>query len=668
VSAQLPLFEPESDWTPPQMSELPEWSGVSRIGLDTETRDEHLTTLGPGVRRGGYIAGISFALEDGPAHYLPIAHGGGGNMDPDAVLRYMRAQAASYEGIIVGANLGYDLDYLAEVGVEFPRVKFFRDVQIADPLINELHNKYSLEAISQRWGIPGKDETLLREALAAYGYKGNRAKAGIWALPSKHVGPYAEQDARLPLSLLRRQEGAIDEQNLWGVYDLESRVLPVLVRMRRRGVAVSVDRLDQVEAWTREQQQLAMNEVNRHHTQHPLQPADITKTATIGKVLRSLGVDLPVTKTGKDSVTAAVLDGLDHPIGEALRRAKKMSTLRTTFCDGVRKHLTNGRIHCTFNQMRRQKDDGSGDTEGAAYGRLSAANPNLQNQPARDPEIGPMWRSIYLPDEGGLWASLDYSQQEPRQAVHFAVEAGAALIGEKAWQSACEAARRYKEDPTTDFHQMMADMAHIERKPAKNIFLGLSYGMGGAKLCRDLGLPTVWRMQWSEGRRRQYKDFETQEECLRRAQKGREAGYKVRVWEAAGPDGEALMNKFDYEVPFVRRMAQSTAEAAERTGVVTTLSGRQCHFPKKQDGSWDWTHKAFNRLIQGSSADQTKEAVVAMDAAGYPLQLQVHDEVDMTVPSREYAEEAAVMMENVVSLHVPSKVDVEVGPSWGEAA
>jgi len=438
--------------------------------------------------------------------------------------------------------------------------------------------------------------------------------------------------------------------------------------MRRRGVAVSTDRLEQIERWSREQQQLAIDEANRQLKQHRLDFHDITKTQVIARALQELGVELPKTKTGKDSVTAAVLEGLDHPIGEHLRRAKKMSTLRTTFCDGVRHHLTNGCIHCSFNQLRRQKDDGSNDTEGAAYGRLSSANPNLQNQPARDPEIGPMWRSIYVPDGGGLWASLDYSQQEPRQAVHFACEAGPALIGEAAHKAALEAARRYHEDPSTDFHQMMADMAGIARKPAKNIFLGLSYGMGGAKLCRDLGLQTVWRLSWSEGRRRQFKDFETREEVMAKADAGRRAGYKVCYWEAAGREGQDLMDTFDRRVPFVRKMANLKQEEAESQGFTLTLSGRRCRFPLKDNGEWGWTHKAFNRLIQGSSADQTKMAVVAMDAAGVPLQLQVHDEVDYTAESREAAEAAAKIMEDVVPLRVPMRVDVETGPSWGEAA
>lgn len=683
MSAQLPLFEPDSSWTPPNLDDLPQDWGRGRIGIDTETRDELLKKLGIGVRRGGYIAGISVAIEDGPGFYLPVRHGGGGNMDPDKVFRYLRSMAAKFQGTVCGANLGYDLDYLAEEAVTFDQAEWFRDVQVADPLINELHFNYSMEHISERWGIPGKDETLLREGLAAYGYKGPNAKGGIWALPSRLVGPYGEQDARLPLTILRRQEREIDAQDLWSVYNLESKVLPVLVRMRRRGVAVSLDRLDKVDRWSREQQQLAIDAANHSRVGRKLEFHDITNPSRVAVVLRELGVDLPKTATGKDSVTAAILDSLDHPIGEHLRRAKKMSTLRTTFVDGVRHHIVNGnRIHCTFNQLKRQKDDGSDDTEGAAFGRLSSAMPNLQNQPARDEEIGPMWRSIYIPDAGGEWASLDYSQQEPRHAVHSAVEAGARVIGQAAFDSAMEAARRYREDPTMDFHDMMTRMVNGEdylerfgkdafkqkRKYAKNIFLGLSYGMGGGKLCRDLGLPSGWRLQWQVGRSRQFKDYLTREEVTEAADRGRSAGFQVRYWEVAGPEGQKIIDDFDNRVPFVRQMANHMSKLAEKNGYIETLSGRRCRFPVKESGDYDWLHKAFNRRIQGGSADQTKEAIVALDAAGWPLQLQVHDEVDGSVTSRRQAEEGAEIMCNVVQLRVPMKVDIEMGPSWGEAA
>jgi len=162
-SLQLPLWTPTSQWKLPDTS-LPSWANAKRVAIDTETRDDFLRELGPGVRRGGYMVGISFAIEDGPKYYLPFAHEGGGNLPKEQVFAYMKEQSRVFRGTLVGAHLAYDLDYLWEQGIMFENVEFFRDVQIAEPLIDELQMSYSLENICKRYNIPGKDETLLREA------------------------------------------------------------------------------------------------------------------------------------------------------------------------------------------------------------------------------------------------------------------------------------------------------------------------------------------------------------------------------------------------------------------------------------------------------------------------------------------------------------------------
>ena len=128
------------------------------------------------------------------------------------------------------------------------------------------------------------------------------------------------------------------------------------------------------------------------------------------------------------------------------------------------------------------------------------------------------------------------------------------------------------------------------------------------------------------------------------------------------------MKTFDRKLPYVKALAKMCEQRAAQVGHIKTLSGRRCRFPDKEGGGWDWTHKALNRLIQGSSADQTKMAMVAVEEAGYgeSVQLQVHDELDASVVDRKEAEAIAEIMETVVTLRVPSKVDVEIGPNWGE--
>lgn len=630
----LPAFTPRSDWRPPKVSDLPSWKEAGRVAVDVETNDPDLKTLGPGVRRGAYIVGVSFAIEDGPAHYLPVAHEGGDNLDRDLVFRYLRDQAAAFKGDLGGANLQYDLDFLAQAGVEdlITRPRFHRDVQVAQPLIDELADSFSLDNIAKTWSLPGKNEKLLREAADAYGID---AKAMLWRLPARFVGAYAEDDARLPLTILRRQERVLEEQGLWKVYDLESRLLPVLLKMRRRGVRIDMKRLDEVEAWALKQEMDALEKV-RHLTGRTLTVEDTTKAVVLGPVLEKVGIKVPRTagrngKPGLPSVKNDLLKAAKHPVADAILRAKKFNKLRTSFVASRREHAVNGRIHATFNQLRGERRGAATDDDlaGAAFGRLSSCDPNIQQEPARDKEIGPVWRSIYLPEEGCEWACEDFSQQEPRWTIHFAEVSGC--------KGAKELGDRYRKNPSIDSHQMIADMAGIERDPAKIIFLALIYGMGGAKLCRSLGLPTKFIPHRRTG----------------------------QMMEVAGDEGQVFIDEFNRKMPFLRELADRAMRRAANRGYVVTAGGRRCRFPLLPDGRYDWTYKALNRVIQGTSGDQMKTALVEADAAGFPLALQVHDEADLSITSRKQALDLADLMRNCMPCVVPAKVDVEVGPNWG---
>lgn len=629
-------------WTPPNLAQLPSWSEAKRVAVDCEFRDDTLTSLGPGVRRGAYIVGVSFAIEGGPRHYLPVAHEAGGNLNKLLVFAYLRAQGREFKGELVGANMQIDLDFLEEQNITFPKVTFKRDVQVAEPLIDELQMLYSVEAITDRRGIEGKDEALLVEAAAKLGItKKNKIKANIWRMHSSSVGPYAEQDASLLLPLLRQQEAEIDKpdklgRTMRGIYDLESKLLPVLLKMRRWGVRINFDKLDKAERWSIDKEREELNEVYRL-TGVRLVEGDITKSAMKAKVFDAIGYKLPLTpKTKKPQVTAAIMKAIDHPAAKRLLRACQANKLRTTFIKSIRAHATNGRVHCTFNQLRSTDDNSNDDESGARFGRLSSCDPNLQQQTSKekDPEIGGLLRSVYEPDnpEEEFWVVQDYSQQEPRWLVHFAER--------KKCQDAKVAGDRYRNDPKTDNHQMTADLTGVPRKQAKEIFLGRCYGMGSAKMARKCNLPTEWKFSKRQG----------------------------KEVEIAGPEGMALINKFDAGVPFVKQLSQLCETAAKEFGYITTILGRRCHFPKKPNGEYDWTYKALNRLIQGSSGDQSKKALVDADAAGLLPQLQVHDEFDKSESSMERVHALTEIMKNAVPATVPFKVDVEIGPNWGEVA
>lgn len=640
---QLPLaamYTQAEVWNPPVISDLPQWPTYGRVSIDVETRDDKLTTLGPGVRRGAYIVGYSFAIEDGPSYYIPLRHATGDNVtNPEAALQYLRDQAAQFRGVLVGANLQYDLDFLAEIGVVFSPL-WFRDVQVADPLIWELHQTYSLEDIAVRQGLMGKDEAELRLAASDWGVN---PKKELWKLPGRFASNYAKRDVILPLEILRKQERMIESEDIQAIFDLESKVLPVLLRMRRRGVLIDQAQLQRVEDFA-VVECLKSLEVVLHHTQRRVSMDDLMKNAALAPVIKAAGFEVGVTSDGKPHIDKAVLEGMKHPVGDALARARRLYKLKNTFVASIRDHMTNGRIHPTFNQLRgssSQDDDivGEDDEMGARYGRLSSCDPNIQQQPSRDPEFAKMWRSIYLPEPGTFWAACDFSQQEPRVLTHYAEKLSLS--------KAKEFGDMYRNDPKVDTYDGLSAMTKTKRKDTKIIYLGLSYSMGPPKLCRLLGLPTVWRPNPKTGRMQEY----------------------------AGPEGTALFEAFHKGAPFIRLLDYKIRDAVQDRGYIRTLLGRKLHFPAKAEPTqnpwtgrmekYDWAQKGLNRLIQGSSADQVKKSLVDLDATGAFLQLQVHDEIDGSIQSREEGLAWGEVMRNSVRLTVPMRVDVEVGSSWG---
>jgi DNA polymerase I-like protein with 3'-5' exonuclease and polymerase domains len=347
-----------------------------------------------------------------------------------------------------------------------------------------------------------------------------------------------------------------------------------------------------------------------------------------------VGVTYGRTETGQPSFTKAWLDECGHPVAKMIVEAREVQKTYSTFLESyLGFSAKDGRVHTHFNQLR--NDEG-----GTVSGRLSASNPNLQQVPARHEVIGPLVRGLFLPEEGQLWAANDFSSQEPRLLVHYAT-----LLD---LPGAEKMANAYKENPDTDFHQMVADMAGIKRKAAKTIGLGLMYGMGKQKLANSLDLPL--------------------------------------------DEASELIATFHSKVPFLKGTVDAVMKRIEHPasgGAIRTLLGRKCRFPLWEPMEWGvnkalpreqaiieygsrikraGTYKGLNRLIQGSAADQTKAGMVALAKAGFDIRLQVHDEIALSVRNRDEAREAADIMVKAVKLEVPSRVDVETGLSWGAAA
>ena len=623
--AQMSMFLPKADWRPPK--ELPDLSAAKIISLDVETSDPHLLTSGPGgVRHDGKLVGISVATDTGFVGYFPIAHEGGDNLDSGSVLKWARATLGGRQDK-VGANLLYDLEWLRAAGVEVKGR--LRDIQVAEPLLDEERDGgYSLSNLSKYYLNQDKDETLLRDAAKSFGVD---PKGGLWKLPARYVGPYAEADAALPLEIWKHQEKLLREQGLWEIFELESRLLNVILDMRFKGVRIDIDRAEQLndKCLTEEAQLLTSIRKECGTVVEPWSADELSKA------FDNLGIWYPRTNRGNPSFTSDWLNSHEHPFAKSIGDWRKINKMRRDFIEGIcLKQQHSGRIHAQFHSLRK-------DSDGTRTGRFSSSTPNLQQIPARDEYWGPLIRGLFLPDEGKQWACLDYSQQEPRVLMHYAFLRGL--------RGAEDAVNQYRNDADTDFHQVVADMAGISRKQAKTINLGMFYGMGIYKLSQELGL----------------EQFEA----------------------------KPIFEQYHSRVPFVRQLAHECTRAANQKGYIKTLLGRHRHFnlfePADSRNTWpnretplnrdaamevwngrplrrSFTHKALNALIQGSSADMTKKAMLDLYDEGVTAHITVHDELDFSVEDRVQADTYRDIMENCVDLELPLKVDVEIGPNWGE--
>lgn len=636
---QLPLFQPASAWRAPV--EWPRWAGARRVCIDVETRDPELQRLGPGVRRGGKIVGVALALDSGFRGYWPIAHEGGGNLEAGHVLDYFRHEAAVYEGEVVGAELAYDLDYLAEVGVAFKRAAWFSDVLIAEALLDENQWYYNLDATAKRRIGTGKELELLTRAAADWGLRDARAE--LWRLPAALVGPYAEGDVDRPLRVLAEQEKLIARDGLEEVWDLERRLTPLLVRMRRRGVRIDVARLEETIRRFEAERDAAVAEARRLAGRR----VEIWAPETFAAALAADGVYLPRTpKTNKPSVGKATLEEAAprSPLAAAVWRARKLDKGAGTFLKGqIRDHLVGDRLHPTFNQTR-------GDAEGTISGRLSGAHPNTQFFPKRDGELAPLIRALFLPEEGETWEGQDYSQIEYRLLTAYASGRGA------------EAAREaYRTDPKTDFHALTVSLARRDpqHKPTRTRFKNVNfckvYGGGTDKVAITMGV--------------------SREEAER----------FVAEYDRALPFVKHTFNKF-MDVVETRGRA-----APDHVGWLKTLLGRRRHWPDAWVSREDWRAPAYpfaraveeygavrlrdartalNALLQGGAADLMKKWMVESDAAGLfaeigPPLLTVHDELGLSAPpGSPIPAEIARIGETCMSVGVPLLVERASGPNW----
>jgi DNA polymerase I-like protein with 3'-5' exonuclease and polymerase domains len=611
----------KSIWSCP--NEYKDLSSYPEIAIDLETRDEGITKgLGAGwATNNGEVIGFAVAV-DGWQGYYPFNHFGGGNMVPEQVLKYIKSVCALPNKKIFH-NAQYDLGWLQAMGMTVNGEII--DTMVAAAIIDENRWSYSLNNLARDYLGEIKAETDLNEAAKDHGID---PKAEMWKLPAEHVGFYAEQDARLTFLLWQRFKHEIITQNLTTIWELESKLLPILIKMRQRGVRVDVDKANRLTVEFASQEKVLLQKINKLVGKD----VDIWAARQIGEAFDKLKIEYPRTeKTGEPSFTQNWLHNSKHQISQLIVQAREINKFHNTFLAGILKYEHKGRVHAEINQLR-------SDSGGTVSGRLSMSNPNLQQLPARNKEFGPKIRGLFLPEEDHKWGSFDYSQQEPRMVVHYA-----ASIGE-GYEGSQELVRAY-ENASADFHQTIAELVGIERSQAKTIGLGLMYGMGKNKLANSLGL--------------------------------------------SKEEAEVLISKYNRKVPFVKLLSDRCMKKANDEGIIRTKKGRKCRFDMWETKDFGlhtaetfenavakygkdgikraYTYKALNRLIQGSAADQTKQAIVSCYEQGYLPILQIHDELCFNVKAGDELKIKEIM-ETCMEFKVPSVVDISIGDDFGQAS
>ena len=605
TSQQMIMFAPESSWRPPGQILKP----ARVLALDIESRDEKLKTRGPGFKYGeGVAVGIAIATEEG-AQYLPFAHLGGDNLDKTVVLRAVQELLNAAEEVIM-ANATYDLGWLDHLGLKVRGI--VRCVQVAEALLDEDRRSYSLDSLSLAYLKRKKNEDALKEAAAAFGLD---PKKDMWRLPARYVGTYAEFDALNTLEIYEAQKPLLKDDGLWKLWNLECKITKICAKMTKRGVPVDLEAAEKLNEQLARKEQELLRKFS----------FDIWSSQQIGSwIEEKLGITVPRTEKENYSVDKNWLAVQDHDDLKKLNELRGLQRLRKVFIeDGILNGHYKGRIHASFLQVAR--DEG-----GTRSGRFACNRPNLQQVPKRS-DLGKMIRKLYIAEPGALWAKADYSSQEPRLQVHYALQLG--LPGaEQIRESFIEGVKLYT---------FLEQSTGLSYDICKSLVLGIGYGMGLAKLADILG---------------------------------------VSVEEA-----KKIRDQFNEKAPFISMLFDRCMAKAQQRGFIRTILNRKARFNwwttgRDQEPVKGFTKaakmfgtnrlerafvsKALNRLIQGGAADQTKLAMALCDEAGIDLRLPVHDELNSMVATEEEARLQCEIMEHAIELRLPSVADLDLGKTW----
>lgn len=644
---------PDNGWLPPR--EFPNLSAAKILGFDLETYDPELITCGPGwARNSGHIVGASLATEDGHKWYFPMRHEIQTelNMDPDQVLKFLADNLCDNRPK-VGANLQYDYGWMAQEGIQVKGIGY--DVQYAEGLLDEWAMDYSLDALGVRYVDQPKfsDELYKWSALAYGGNRGPRQRANIYRCPPSLVGPYAEDDADLPIKVLKKQWVELERAGLLGLFQMECKLIPILIGMRFRGLPYDEERVDQASKYLislEEHNQMLLNDMAGFEL-------GVTDKNGILRFFEQNKLKYPRTPKGAPSFTKPFLEKHDHPGARLITEIRKLNKARTTFLDSsIIAKGVDGKIFPSLHPLK-------GEQGGTGSGRFSSSHPNGQQFPSRDEQTAPLIRGCFVPEPGYPdWLKMDLSQIEYRMFAH---------------ESGDENLIREYQDPKADFHKVVSKFLgdKLPRKPVKNYNFMSLYGGGEDKATEmvkgDLEAKLVEELLLDFGI--PYTGSSNKAKLL--AQK------IISLYEERFPAAKATLNHF---------MA-----IAENTGEIRTILNRRSVFQLWEPAGYGkgvalprhlaeqryglaikraYCYRGLNRRLQGSSADLIKKAMLDAyeaglfnsDQLGFP-HITVHDEFDFSYhPDQEpYMLKFKEITEQAIPLKVPVIMDVETGPDWG---
>jgi DNA polymerase I-like protein with 3'-5' exonuclease and polymerase domains len=604
------------------------------MAIDTETKDDGLAAdRGPGWATGeGHIVGISVATAEQGSVYIPIRHPDTHNFDIPAVRQWLLDHIAAIPTLVFHVA-EYDLGWLfADLKIQIN--KPIEDTQAMAVMLDENRSSYSLDNCCIWQKVPKKDDRLLREAAAAFGVD---AKGGLHLMPAKYVGDYAAQDAASTLALYSALLPQLIAENVYSAYRLEMDLVPLTLEMRRRGVRIDTDKCESMQQAMRAKKDETLLKLTYLLSQRRVVTMeDCMSPAWLETVFTDQGITYARTlKTRRGQFKSDWMSKHNHMLPQLVAQARKYNETANKFIgDYILGYVVNNRLHAEIHKLR-------DDTGGTRSYRFSYSNPPLQQTPIRDPELGPMIRSLFLPEPGCEWGAFDIQGQEPAMTVHYAVQHKAAGYG--------RAREYYHTTEKPDYHQFVADLMGIPRHPAKIINLSLMYGMGVTEMMARLNMD--------------------REEC------------------------EKLLVVYHAKVPFVKHLSVIYAHQVNKEGFIRLLDGAKCRFDSwepvmrfppseytiaasynEAKARWPnailrraYTHKVLNRLIQGGSARQIKMIMLECWKDGVVPMLTLHDELDFNIENPNAVSLISRIMTDTVPLNVPTKIDVELGPTWGEA-